>query len=182
MSYLLRSHSRQLNQSLLRHPHPTPWPRRHFAITLLPLLPRSPLDLVTTLEERISRSRRVSLRWCRPALSVARTTRMLALISNNSWSSAALLLSRVYRKMQSGSVCFRFLSWGERSNGFMLTRLLWILGTNVPRRSSRSSSRRAKPMLFVVGFRTSSRHQMSQFRKLGEASGVHSGVSAPWNG
>ena len=26
---------------------------------------------------------------------------------------------------------------------------------------------RAKPMLFVVGFRTSSRHQMSQFRKLG---------------
>ena len=48
-----------------------------------------------------------------------------------------------------------FLSWGERSNGFMLTRLPWILGTNVPRHSSRSSSRLAKPMLFVVGFRTS---------------------------
>ena len=38
------------------------------------------------------------------------------------------------------SVYFRSLSWGERSNGFMLTRLLWILGTNVPRRSSQSSS------------------------------------------
>ena len=48
---------------------------------------------------------------------------------------------------------FLFLSWGEQSNGFMLTRMLWILGTNVPRRSPRSSSRRAKLMLFVVGFR-----------------------------
>ena len=46
-----------------------------------------------------------------------------------------LLLSRVYRKMQSGSVCSRSLSWGGRSNGFILTRLLWTLGTNVPRRS-----------------------------------------------
>ena len=152
-------------------------------ITLLRLLIRSLSGPRLTPEEKISRSRRVSLRWCRPAHSVARPMRMLALISSSSWSSAVLLLSRVYRKMLSGSVCFRSLSWGERSNGFMLTRLLWILGTNVPRRSSRSSSRRAKPMLFVVGFRTSSRHQMSQFRKLGrEASGVYSSVSALWNG
>ena len=93
--------------------------------------------------------------------------RMPALISSSSWSFALLLLSRVYRKMQSGSVYFRSLSWGEQNNGFMLKRLLWILGTNVPRCSSRSSSRRAKPMLFVVEFRTSSRHQMSQFQKLG---------------
>ena len=64
-------------------------------------------------------------------------------------------------------LCSTFVIKGVRSNSFMLTRLLWILGTNVPRHSSRSSSRRAKPMLFVVGFRTSSRHQMSQFRKLG---------------
>ena len=45
-----------------------------------------------------------------------------------------------YLKIQSGSVCSRSLSWGERNNGLMLTRLLWTLGTNVPRRSSRSSS------------------------------------------
>ena len=49
-----------------------------------------------------------------------------ALISSSSWSSAELLLSRVYHKMQFGSVCFHSLSWVERSNGFMLTRLLWI--------------------------------------------------------
>ena len=55
----------------------------------------------------------------------------------------------------------------ERSNGFILTRLLWTLGTNVPSHSSRSSSRRVKPMLFADGFQTSSRHQMSQFLKLG---------------
>ena len=47
---------------------------------------------------------------------------------------------------------FPFSLLGEQNSGFMLTRLLWILGTNVPRHSSRSSSRRAKPMLFVVGF------------------------------
>ena len=32
----------------------------------------------------------VSLRWCRPALSVARPMRMPALISSSSWSSAVL--------------------------------------------------------------------------------------------
>ena len=143
------------------------WPRRHSVITLLRLLARSRPDPRLTPEEKISTSRHVSLRWCRPAHFGAGPMRMPALISSSSWSSAVLLLSRVYHNMQSGSVCFCSLSWGERSNGFMLTRLLWILGTNVPRRSSRSSSRRAKPMLFVVGFRTSSRHQMSQFRKLG---------------
>src|SRR6185369_13698436 len=110
----------------------------------------------------------VSLRWCRPTHFVVGPMRMPALISSSSWSSAVLLLSRVYREMQSGSVCFRFLSRGERINGFMLTRLLWILGTNVPRHSSQISSRRAKPMLFVVGFRTSSSHQTSQFRRLQE--------------
>ena len=68
-------------------------------------------------EEKILRSRRVSLRWCRPALSVARPMRMLALISSSSWSSAVLLLSRVYRKMQSGSVYFHSLSWGEQNSG-----------------------------------------------------------------
>ena len=35
---------------------------------------------------------------------------------------------------------FPFSLLGERSNGFMLTRPLWTLGTNMPRRSSRSSS------------------------------------------
>ena len=35
------------------------------------------------------------------------------LISSSSWSSAVLLLSRVYCKMQSGSVCYHSLSWGE---------------------------------------------------------------------
>ena len=84
-----------------------------------------------TPEEKISRSSQVSLRWCRPTHSVARPMRMPALISSSSWSSAVLLLSWVYRKMLSGSVCSRSLSWGERSNGFMLTRMLWILGTNV---------------------------------------------------
>ena len=163
----LRSHSRQPNQ-LLKHSQLLKlWPRRHSAITPPHLLTRSSPGPRLTPEGRISRSKWVSSRWCRPALSMARTMRMSVLISSSSWSSAVLLLSRVYRKMQSSSVCFYFLSWGERSNGFMLTRLLWILGTNVPRRSSRSSSRRAKPMLFMVGFRTSSRHQMSQLRKLG---------------
>src|SRR6185503_7632581 len=107
------------------------WPRRHSVITLLRLLTRSLLGPRLTPEEKISRSRWVSLRWCRPAHSVARPMRMPALISSSSWSSAVLLLSMVYRKMLSGSVCFRSLSWGERSNGFMLTRLLWIFGTNV---------------------------------------------------
>ena len=167
MSHRLRSHSRQPNQSPQHHQLLTLWPRRRFVITLLHLLPRSLPDLRSTLEEKISRLRRVLSRWCRPALSVARPMRMPALISSSSWSSAVLLLSRVYRKMQSGSVCFRSLSWGERNSGFMLTRLLWILGTNVPRCSSRSSSRRAKPILFVDRFRTFSRHQMSQFLKLG---------------
>ena len=134
-------------------------------ITLLRLLARSQPDPRLTPEEKILRSRQISLRRCRPAHFVAGPMRMPALISSSFWSSAVLLLSRVYRKMQSGSVCFCFLSWGERSNGFMLTRLLWIFGTNVPRHSSRSSSRRAKPMLFMDGFRTSSRHQMSQFLK-----------------
>ena len=45
-----------------------------------------------------------------PALSVARPMRMPALISSSSWSSAVLLLSRVYHKMQFGSVYFRSLS------------------------------------------------------------------------
>ena len=66
----------------------------------------------------------------------SRLMRIPALISSSSWSSAVLLLSRVYQKMQFGSVCFCSLSWGERSNDFMLTRLLWTIGTNVPRRSS----------------------------------------------
>ena len=61
---------------------------------------------------------------------------------------------------------FPFSLLGERSNGFMLTRLLWTPGTNVPRRSSRSSSRRVKPMLCMDGFRTFSMHQMSQFLNL----------------
>ena len=61
-------------------------------------------------------------------------------------------VSRVYRKMLSGFIYFHSLSWGERSNGFMLTRLLWTLVTNVNSRS------------------------------LGETSTVHSGVSAPRNG
>ena len=124
VSYLLRYHSWQLNQSLLRHPHRTPWPRRRLAITLLPLLPRFPPNLRSTLEERISRSRWVSLRWCRPALSVARTTRMLALISNNSWSSAALLLSREHLRMRFGSDYFYSLFWGEQSSGSILTKAL----------------------------------------------------------
>ena len=143
------------------------WPRRHSMITLLHLLTRSPPGPRLTPEGKISRSRWALLRWCRPALSVARPMRMPALISSSFCSSAVLLLSRVYCKMQSGSVYFCSLSWGERSNGFMLTRLLWTLGTNVPRHSSRSSSRWAKPMLFMDGFRTFSRHQMSQFLKLG---------------
>ena len=54
--------------------------------------------------------RRVSLRWCRPAHSVARPLRMPTLISSSSWSSVVLLLSRVYHKMQSSSVYFRSLS------------------------------------------------------------------------
>jgi len=40
---------------------------------------------------------------------MARPMRMPALISSSSWSSAVLLLSRVYHKMLSGSVCFRSL-------------------------------------------------------------------------
>ena len=131
-----RDHSRQLNQSLHRRQLLKLWPRRHSMITLLRLLTRSPSGPRLTSEEKISRSRRVSLRWCRPALSVARLMRMPMLISSSSWNFAVLSLSRVYRKMQSGSVYFRSLSWVERSSGFMLTRLLWTLGTNVPRRSS----------------------------------------------
>ena len=167
VSYHFEDHSRQPNQSLHCRQLLELWPRRHSVITLLRLLTRSPLGPRLTPEGKILRSRRVSLRWCRPALSMARPMRMPTLISSSSWRSAVLLLSRVYRKMLSGSVCFCSLSWGERSNGFMLTRLLWTLGTNVSRRSSQSSSQRAKPMLFVVGFQTSSKHQMSQFLKLG---------------
>ena len=134
MSYLLRYHSWQLNQSLLCHPHRTPWPRRRLAITLLPLLPRFPLDLRSTLEERISRSRWVSLRWCRPTLSVARPTWMLTLISNNSWSITAFLFSREYLRIRSSSDFFRSLFWGEQNNGSMLTRALWTPRTIAPRR------------------------------------------------
>ena len=128
--YHLGDHYRQLIQSSHHRQLQELWPRRHSVITLLRLLTRSPPGPRLTPEGKISRSRRVSLRWCRPALSVARRMRMPALISSRSWSSAVLLLSRMYRKMQSGSVYFRSLSWGEQSNGFMLTRLLWILGTN----------------------------------------------------
>ena len=87
-----------------------------------------------------------------PALSVARPMRMPALISISSWNFAPLLLSREYLRMRSGSVCYRSLSCGERSNGSMLTRPLWTPGTNVLRCSSRSSSQQAKPMLFTEGF------------------------------
>jgi hypothetical protein len=99
----------------------TPSPRKCFAITLLCLLPRSLLGLRLTLEGRILRSRRVSFWWCRSALSVARPTRMLVLIFSNSWSSAALLLSREFLKTWSLTVTV--LSGGERSSGFMLTRV-----------------------------------------------------------
>ena len=116
VSYQLGDHSQQLIQSSHRRQLLELWPRRHSMITLLRLLARSQPDPRLTPEEKISRSRRVSLRWCRPALSVARPMRMPLLISSSSWSSAVLLLSRVYHKMQSSSVCFRFLSWGERSN------------------------------------------------------------------
>ena len=136
-------------------------------ITLLRPLTRSPPGPRLTPEEKISRSRRVSLRWCRTAHSVARPMRMPALISSSSWNSAVLLLSREYLRMLSDSDCSCSLFWGERSNDFMLTRPLWTPGTNVPRHSSRNSSRLAKPMHFVEGFRTSSRHLMSQFLKLG---------------
>ena len=78
-----------------------------------PLLIKSRPDPMLTPEEKISRSRRVSLRWCRPAHFVARPMRMPVLTSSSSWSSATLLLSRVYHKMQFGSVCFRFPSSGE---------------------------------------------------------------------
>ena len=166
VSYHLGDHSRQPNQSPHRRQLLELWPRRHSVITLLCLLTRSLPGPRLTPERKISRSRRVSLRWCRTAHFVAGPMRMPALISSNSWSSVVLLLSRVYRKMQSGSVYFHSLSWGERSSDFMLTRLLWTLGTNVPRRSSRSSFLRAKPMLFGEGFRTSSRHLMSQFPRL----------------
>ena len=152
VSYLLRSHSWQLIQSSHHRQLLELWPKRHSVITLLCLLTRSRPDPRLTLEEKILRSRQVSLRWCRPAHSVARPMRIPALISSSSWNYAVLLLSRVYRKMLSGSVCFRSLSWGERSNGFMLTRRLWTLGTNVNSQS------------------------------LGETSGVHSGMSAPRNG
>ena len=63
-------------------------------ITLLRLLARSRPDPRLIPEEKISRSRRVSLQWCRPAHFVAGPMRMQALISSSSWSSAVLLLSR----------------------------------------------------------------------------------------
>ena len=68
MSCLLRSHSRQPNQSPQHRQLLKLWPRRRFVITLLHLLPRSLPDLRSTLEEKISRLRRVLSRWCRPAL------------------------------------------------------------------------------------------------------------------
>ena len=139
MSWPLRSHSRQPNQ-LLKHSQLLKlWPRRHSAITPPHLLTRSSPGPRLTPEGRISRSRWVSSRWCRPAHSMARPTRMLALISNNSWSSVALLLSREYLKMQSGSDCFCSLYLGEQSSGSILTRVLWTHGTIVPRHFSRSS-------------------------------------------
>ena len=55
---------------------------------------------------------------------------------------------------------FPFSLLGGVKQCFMLTRLLWTLGINVPRRSSRSSSRRAKPTPFVEGFRVFSKHPM----------------------
>ena len=99
----------QPNHSLHRCQLLKLWPRRHSVITLLRLLTRSLPGPRLTPEEKILRSRRVLLRWCRPVLFVARPTRMLALISNNSWSSVALLLSREYLRMRSGSVYFRSL-------------------------------------------------------------------------
>ena len=72
--------------------------RRHSVITPLCLLARSLPGPRLTPEEKILKSRRVSLRWCRPAHYVARPMRMPALISSSSWSSAVLLLSRVYHK------------------------------------------------------------------------------------
>ncbi|RLN40156.1 hypothetical protein C2845_PM01G48370 [Panicum miliaceum] len=61
------------------------------------------------LKLRISRSRRVSLQWGRPAHSVARPMRMPMHISNGSWNCATLLSSRESRRMRSDSVCFRSL-------------------------------------------------------------------------
>ena len=137
--YHLRDHSRQLIQSSHRCQLLELWPRRHSVITLLRLPTRSQPGARLTPEGKILRSRRVLLRWCRLALSMARPMRMPVLISNSSWSSAILLLPRVYHKMQSGSVCFRSLSWGERSNGFMLTSLLlWQNHLNYPGSSAQA--------------------------------------------
>src|SRR6185436_17970670 len=110
VSYHLGDHSRQSIQSSHHRQLPELWPRRHSVITLLRLLTRSLLSPRLEPEEKILRSRRVSLRWCRPAHSVARPMRMPVLISSSYWNSAALLLSRVYHKIKSGSVCFRFIS------------------------------------------------------------------------
>ena len=136
MSYLLRSHSRQPNQSFKHRQLLKPWPRRHSVNTPLCVLTRFPPDLRLTPEERISRSRWVLSRWRRLAFSVAGPMRMPVLISSSSWSSAVLLLSRKYLRMRSGSVCSRSLFWGEQSSGYKLTRLLWTPGTNMPRCSS----------------------------------------------
>ena len=94
LSCLLRSHSRQPNQSTKHRQLLKLWPRRCFAITLLLLLTLFPRGLRLTPVERISKSRWFLPRWCMPTLSVTRPMRMLVPISNSSWSFVVLLLSQ----------------------------------------------------------------------------------------
>ena len=130
VSYHLGDHSQQLIQSSHHRQLLELWSRRHSVITLLRLLARSRPDPRLTLGEKISRSRWVSLRWCRPAHSVARQCGCQR-------SSPAVPRALQYFCYQ-GCIARCNLApsvstfWGERSNGFMLTRLMWILGTNVP--------------------------------------------------
>ena len=63
---------------------------------------------------------------------------------------------------------FLFSLLGRAKQWFYANKATVDTWDKFSRRSSWSSSQRAKPMLFVVGFRTSSRHQMSQFWKLGQ--------------
>jgi hypothetical protein len=133
--------------------------------SLLPPLIISQSGHLSTLVLKISRSRRVSLQWCRLAHYVARPMRMPAHISNNSWNSAVHLLSRESLRMQSDFDCFRFLFCGEQNSGFMPTEVQWTHGKNAPRHSSPNSSQWEKPTLFKEESPASSRCLMSESLK-----------------
>jgi len=129
----------------------------------------------------LSSSQRWSI-WCKQVSSTGRPMKMLVLISDTAWRSAALSLSRMSLEMQYYFAFFHYHSWGKQSSGSTRTRRRILCGHYVQPISWQSSSHWQDQCSLSEDIELLATTWWDSPKSFGALSRFHTWVSSSWDG